>query len=161
MRARAEGRWREVLAAGGALAERGFQGRGAAQAVGDAGEDDREIGGAERLGEDGEARGGGALAGRGGELPAVVDQSADDAEDAAEGAGDGCGVPLRIGGRGRGGGLGFGRHERNKNTKNRALSRKSFLRSRSQNPREARSRCNEDLVQRAGGEGMAHLGVTK
>jgi hypothetical protein len=53
----ADGRWREVLAAGGALAKPGFQCHGAAQAIGDAGEDDSEIGGAEGSGEEGKAWG--------------------------------------------------------------------------------------------------------
>ena len=82
----ADGRRREVLAARGAPAEPGFQGRGATQAIGDAGEDDGEIGGAEGPGEQGKARGGGALLDRAGELLAVVDQFADEAEDAAEAA---------------------------------------------------------------------------
>ena len=102
----ADGGWLEVLAAGGAMAKRGFQGRGAAQAIGDAGEDDGEIGGAEGSGEEGEAWGGSALVNRAGELPAVVDQFADEAEDAAEAAGHGWGGPGRIGVRGWGGGLG-------------------------------------------------------
>ncbi len=64
----ADGRWREVPAACGAAAKRGFQGRGAAQAVGDAGKDDSEISGAEGSGEEGEAWGGGALLDRAGEV---------------------------------------------------------------------------------------------
>ena len=100
----ADGRWREVLAAGGAPAKPGFQGRGAAQAIGDAGEDDGEIGGAEGSGEQGEAWGGSALLDRAGELLAVVDQFADEAEDAADGGGDGRAGPRRIGVRGWGGG---------------------------------------------------------
>ena len=111
----ADGRWREVLAAGGATAERGFEGRGATQAAGDAGEDGGEVGGAEGSGEEGEAWGGGALLDRGGEVLAVVDQLADQAEDAAEGGGHGRGGPGWIGVRGWGGGLGGGRHEQNKN----------------------------------------------
>ena len=123
----ADGRWREVPAAGGALAEPGFQRRGAAQATGDAGEDDGEVGGAEGSGEQGEAWGGGALLHRAGELLAVVDQFADEAEDAAEAAGHGRAGPRRIGVRGWGGGLGRGGHERNKNTAGGTLSRKIFL----------------------------------
>ncbi len=69
-------------------AQPGLQRRGATQATGDAGEDDAEIGGAEGSGELNEAWGGGALLNRAGELPAVVDQFADEAEDAADGAGD-------------------------------------------------------------------------
>ena len=51
----ADGRNREVPAALGAFAEFGFQHRGPAQATGDAGEDDGDIGGAERSDEEGEA----------------------------------------------------------------------------------------------------------
>ena len=91
----ADGRWRQVPAACGALAEPGFQGRGAVQAGGDAGEDDGEVGGAEGSGEPGKSRGGGALLDRAGEVPAVVDQPAEHAEDAADTvgrvrAGPGC-----------------------------------------------------------------------
>jgi hypothetical protein len=57
-----DGRHRKVQAACRASAEPGFQGRGAAQAIGDAGEDDRDVGGAEGSGEEGEASGGGVLA---------------------------------------------------------------------------------------------------
>jgi hypothetical protein len=107
----ADGRWREVLAAGGALAKPGFQCHGAAQAIGDAGEDDSEIGGAEGSGEEGKAWGGSAMPNRARELPAVVDQFADKAEHAAEGGRHGRVVPGRIGVRGRRRGLGDGGHE--------------------------------------------------
>src|SRR5215472_11442597 len=80
----ADGRRREVPAACGALAQLGFQGRGATQTSGDASEDDREIGGAEGFGEVVKARGGGALLHSGDELFPVVDQFADQADDAAE-----------------------------------------------------------------------------
>ena len=96
----AGGRWRQVPAACGALAEPGFQGRGAAQAGGNAGEDDRDIGGAEGSGEEGEAGGGGALLDGGGELFAVVDQPAEDAEDATDAGGHDGGGPGWIGGHG-------------------------------------------------------------
>ena len=56
-----DGRRCEVPAACSALAQPGFQGRGATQAIGDAGEDDGAIDGAEGRGEQGEAWGGGAL----------------------------------------------------------------------------------------------------
>ena len=136
----ADGRRREVLAAGGALAKPGFQSRGAAQAIGDAGEDDGEIGGAEGSGEQGEAWGGSALLNRAGELPAVVDQFADEAEDAAEGGGHGRVGPGRIGVRGWGGGWGGGGHERNKNTREEVLSRKIFLKDDSVERGERRRR---------------------
>ena len=66
------------------------------QATGDAGEDDGEVGGAEWFGEEGEAWGGGALLDRGRELLAVVDQFADEAEDAVEAAGCGRGFKAAI-----------------------------------------------------------------
>ena len=98
-------------------AKPGFQCRGAAQAIGDAGEDDGEIGGAEGPGEQGEARGRGALLNRAGEFLAVIDQFADQAEDAADAAGDVGAGPRWLGVRGWGRSLGCGRHEQNKNTK--------------------------------------------
>jgi len=66
-------------------AQPGLQRRGATQATGDAGEDDAEIGSAEGSGELNEAWSGSAALNRVGELPAVVDQFADEAEDAADG----------------------------------------------------------------------------
>ena len=126
VRGQADGRRREVLAACDAPAKPGLQCRGAAQAIRDAGENDREIGGAEGHDEQGEARGGGAALHRAGELPAVVDQFANDAEDAADGGGDGKAGPMRIGGRGWGGGVGRG-HEQNKNTRAGTVARKTFL----------------------------------
>ena len=92
-------------------AQPGFERRGAAQAVGDAGEDDREVGGAEGAGEQGEAWGSGALLDRAGELRAVVDQFTDEEEDAAEGRRHGGVAPERIGVCGWCGGLGGGGHE--------------------------------------------------
>ncbi len=59
--------------------------------------DDRDIGGAEGFGEQDEVSGGGALLNRAGELPAVVDQSAEDAEDVADAAGHARIGPMRIG----------------------------------------------------------------
>jgi hypothetical protein len=85
------------LPALGAFEELGFKHRGPPQSVGDTGEDDGEIGGAERAGEQGEAWGGGALLDRDGELPAVVDQFTDEADDAAEATGRIRADPGRIG----------------------------------------------------------------
>ena len=90
----------------------GFEGGGATQAAGDAGDDERNVGGAEGFGEEPEIRGGGALMGCGGELLAEVDQPADEEEDAVEGGGYGWGVPGWIGVGGRGRGVGGGGHER-------------------------------------------------
>ena len=115
----ADGRGREVLAACRAPAERGFQGRGAPQAIGDAGDDGGEIGGAEGSGEESEAWGGGAKLDGAGELLAVVDQFANEAENAAEAAGHVNIGPGRIGGCGWGRWLGGSGHERNENTKDR------------------------------------------
>jgi hypothetical protein len=112
----ADGWWREVVAAGSAPAKRGFQGGGATQAAGDAGEDGREVGGAEGFGEQCETWRGSALVHCAGELPAVADQFADDAEDTAEGGGHGRGGPRCIEIRGWGGGLGAGGHGHSKNT---------------------------------------------
>jgi hypothetical protein len=84
------------------------------QAVGDAREDQRDVVGAEVA--DGEAEGGGAmLAQRAGEFAAVVDERADQDEQ-AQGAG---GLGGWVGGRGG--------HERNRNIMWRLLSRKVFL----------------------------------
>ena len=123
----ADGRRLEVLAASGMPAQPGLQRRGATQATGDAGENNAEIGGAEGTGELNEAWDGGVLLNRFSDLPAVVDQSADEAEDAADRTGDVTAGPVSIGSCGRGGGLGRGRHERNKNTNEGLLSRKENL----------------------------------
>ena len=108
----AKGGWREVLAALDALGQHGFEGHGAAQAAGDAGDDERDVGGAEGFGEEPEVRGGGAFMGGGDELLADADESADDVEDAAEAGERGWGVPRWIGVDGLGWGVCGGRHER-------------------------------------------------
>ncbi len=114
---RTDGVWRKVLAAFGAEAQFGLEGRGETQAVGDAGEDEREVGGAEASGEAGEVWGGGALLDRDGDLFAEVDESAEDAEYAADCGGRGWGGPRWIGVGGRGRGEGWAeRHEQKKNT---------------------------------------------
>ncbi len=87
---------------------------GEMQAAGDAREDQREIGGAEAgFGED--RVGGGALADGGGEFAAVVDQLADQGEQAAAAAG--------LGRWGWDWGFGHGGHEHNKNTSGPRMSR--------------------------------------
>ena len=111
----ADGRHRQFLAALDAAAQPGFQHCGATQATGDTGEDDREVGSAEGTDEPGKARGAGALLDRDGELLAVVDQFAHEAENAAEAGGRVRAGPGRIGLRGWGGKLEGGGHERNKN----------------------------------------------
>jgi hypothetical protein len=118
-RGQADGCHRQIPAALRALAEFGFQHCGTPQATGDAGEDDRKVGGAERSGEEGEAWGAGPLLDRDGELLAVIDQLADQVEDAAEAAGHVRAGPRWIGLGGWGGKLEGGGHERNKNTKQR------------------------------------------
>jgi hypothetical protein len=91
------------------------------QAAGDAREDQREIGGAEAgFGED--RVGGGALADGGGEFAAVVDQLADQGEQAAAAAG--------LGRWGWDWGFGHGGHEHNKNTSGPRMSRNIFRRLR-------------------------------
>ncbi len=84
----AEWRGLQVAAARGAAAEPGFERGGAKQPTGDAGEDAREIGGAEDPGEEGEAgrqmRGGGVLLEAVGEGLAVGDEGVDEAEDARD-----------------------------------------------------------------------------
>ncbi len=86
-----------------------------------------EIGSAEGSGEQGEVWGGGALLDRAGDLPAVVDQFADEAEDAAEGGGHGSVDQGRIGVRGRGRRLDSRGHEQDKNIEGVSRSRKNFL----------------------------------
>ena len=114
----ADGRRLQVLAAGGAPAEPGFERGGAEQTAGDAGEDQREIAGAEDCGDEGEAgedmRVGGVLAQRVGEILAVGDERADEAEDLADARRHG---PMGIGLDGCDRGGGGVEHERNKNTK--------------------------------------------
>ena len=107
----AERGWCQVPAACGAPAKPGFQGRGAEQARGDAGEDDREIGGGEGSGEKGTAWGADTLLNCGGELLAVIDQFAQDAEDATDAGRHARVGPGRIGGHGWDGSLGRGGHE--------------------------------------------------
>src|SRR5262249_1735865 len=115
-RGKGYGRRQKVLAARGTLAEHGVQRRSAAQTAGDAGQDHRDVGGAEGSGEKGEARCGGALLDGDGDLLAAVDQLADQAQDTAEGGRRGCAGPRRIGIGCWDGRLDLGTHERNKNT---------------------------------------------
>ena len=88
----------QVVAAGGGPAEPCFERRGAKQAACDAGEDLREVAGAEDDREKGEAgedlRVGGVLAQRLREIPAVGDERADEAEDRTDARGLG---PIGIG----------------------------------------------------------------
>src|SRR5579872_2839901 len=87
----------------------GFKCCGEVQAAGDASQDASDVGGAEAANDAGEVGGGGALLQPGGELFAVEDQGAEDAEEAA-GAGGSVrrcgGRPIRIGGLAAGGRLG-------------------------------------------------------
>jgi hypothetical protein len=117
----ADGLHREVSAAGGAGAKPGFQCHGAPQAAGDESEDDGQIGGSEGFGEAGETWSGGALLNRGGQFFPVVDQFANEAEDAADARGHVRTRPLRVGFRGTDGRFGTGEHERDKNTEERRL----------------------------------------
>ena len=107
----ARGRGFRVRAVG-ALEQPCLERVGALQATGDGGQDQRDIGGAEAEFDGGEV--GGALLQRCGQLPAVVDQLADQAEQAADRAGR-----VRAGRNGRGlgdGGGGRGGHGRNNST---------------------------------------------
>jgi len=108
------------MAAGSALAEPFFERSGAEQTAGDTGEDLREIGGGEGCGDEGEAgedvRGGGVLLKRSGEILAVGDERADEAEDLADARGHG---PIGIGLAGFDRGGGCVEHEHNKNAKRR------------------------------------------
>ena len=70
---------------GGVADDPGFECLGTEQAAGDAREDQGDIAGAERVG---------VAAERGGELPAVVDELPDEAEEAAGAAGFGVGGGL-------------------------------------------------------------------
>jgi len=81
----------QIVAAGGEAAEPFFEGGGAEQAARDAGEDQREIVGAEAHCEEGEAgedlRVGDVLAQRVDEIPAVGDKRVKDAKDLADARG--------------------------------------------------------------------------
>ena len=104
----ANGGWTaQLMAAGGTLAEPGFERGGAHQAAGEAAEDHAEIGGLEPIDERPGQRLGGMLANRGGEQGAIGDEPADDADDTADGAGFGGGDGGGGGGRGLGGGSGL------------------------------------------------------
>ena len=100
------------------------------QASGDAGENLRDVDGAEVSRDIGKVGGGGALLQRAGELAAVVDQGAEDGEEAggADGdvGGDGWPILVGIGGVGWCGGGGWRGHERNKNIGDGAVSRNIF-----------------------------------
>ena len=98
----------------GVAEEPRFERVGAVQAAGDACEDQRDVGGAEAA-YDGTGVGEGALAERGGEFAAVVDELADEAEEVAGAAGLGGWIE----------GVGRG-HERNKNIRWRRVSRNIF-----------------------------------
>ena len=104
----------------GAADDPGFERGGAKQAAGDAREDQRDIGGAEVSRDDGEVRGGGVLLQRAGKFLAVVDELADEAEQAPGAAGcvaaGGRPILVGIGAVGWVGGGWRSGHERNKNT---------------------------------------------
>jgi hypothetical protein len=103
----------KVAAPGGELGEPVFEGGGAEQAAGDAGEDQGDVAGAEDAGDEGEAGedfgGSGVLLEGVGEVPAIGDECVEEADDLADARGLG---PIGIGleGSGRsGGGAGHGR----------------------------------------------------
>jgi len=98
--------------AGEAGGEPGFERGGTMQAAGDARDDFPDVEGAEVPRDVGEVGGGGALLQRGGELFAVVDQRADEAEEAVGTGGGvrggGRAILVGIGAVGLGGGGGWG-----------------------------------------------------
>ena len=107
---RAEGTGLDVAAAGGAVLEPLFERGGSEKAAGDAGEHQGNIPAAEDCGEEAEegeeVRHGGVLVEGVGEILAVGDERADDAEDLADARGHG---PIGVVGFGRsGGGVGHG-----------------------------------------------------
>jgi hypothetical protein len=123
-------RWRAdahrlLVAAGGAAEEPGFECRGAEQTAGEAGEDQGDVAGAEDAGDEGEAREDmrvcGVLLEGVGEVPAVGDQRAEEAEDLADASRLG---PIGIGLARRDRCSGGGCHERNKNTEGGRWARK-------------------------------------
>jgi hypothetical protein len=97
-------RWRGLGVQTGRCADDpGFECLGTEEAAGDAREDQGDFAGAERVG---------VAAERGGELPAVVDELTDEAEEAAGAAGFGVGCGLG-GGHGRQKSMGLGSVSRN------------------------------------------------
>jgi hypothetical protein len=125
-RRRRAGRLRFRIRSGGAAQQPGLECGGALQGERDARQDQRDVLGAEAATGKGRVVREAALRDRGGELPAVVDEVADQAEQTREAAAPVC--ARRPGGElgvwtGCGG---LGRHERNKNTKARRMSRNIF-----------------------------------
>ena len=109
----ANGGWTaQLMAAGGTLAEPGFERGGAHQAAGEAAEDHAEIAGLEPIDERPGQWLGGVLTNRGGEQGAIGDEPADDADDTADAAGFGGGggglIGMGDGRRGRGPGASVG-----------------------------------------------------
>ena len=105
----------------------GFERVGEQQAAGDAREDQPDVAGAERLRDGGEVGGGGGVPLEGGgEFLAIIDELAHDVEDAPKPAGPVLAGRSGGGRRGCDWGGGRFRHERNKSTKPRRVSRKIF-----------------------------------
>ncbi len=96
-------RHHQVAAPRGARQQHAFQRHRAADAAAEMGEDHRDIGGAEPLGDGGEAARGGTMLEGCDEVVAVAEQYAEDMEDLRDVGGHGLAGPirLRIGGRGR------------------------------------------------------------
>jgi len=124
----ARGGWCGRLA-GEAAGQSGFERGGAKQAAGDAREDFPNVDGAEVSRDVGEVGGGGALLQRVGQLPAIVDQRADEGEEAPGAAGcvraGGRPILVRIGAIGLGCG-GRSGHERDENIGGGAVARNIF-----------------------------------
>src|SRR5690348_1434907 len=121
---------------GGVADEALFQGLGAVEAAGDAGEDQRDVTRIEMAG----LGGGIAPLDLGGEVAAIVDQLADQGEEAADAAWRGVWTcsGRRVG------------HERKENAEVSSASRNSFLkpggtlRTRQRHTAKERARCNDD-----------------
>ena len=99
---------------------------GAAQATGDACDDERNIAGAEPPQTGGRVGGGVVTLEGGGEFLAVIDEPADEREEAADAAGLVRGGGFGFGLRGRVGDGRCGGHEQNRNTGPQAASRNNF-----------------------------------
>jgi hypothetical protein len=118
------------LLADKAAGQSGFERGGAKQAAGNAREDFPDVDGAEVSRDVGKVGGGGALLQRAGELPAVVDQRADEAEETPGAAGcvraGGRPILVRIGAVGWNGGGGRGGHERDRSISGGLVARNIF-----------------------------------
>src|SRR6185437_7781910 len=112
--------------AGGQRGDPGLERAGAQQALGDAREDQADVARTEGAGDEAEVGAGGALLEGGGEFLAVVDELADEAEEAAEAGGPIVAEHGGVGEEGLDGEVDPVGHERNRNTKLAGASRNFF-----------------------------------